>query len=167
MSKAIDLLPDLAVAGRQRGRAAATLLHALLDGGADTLDYMLVQAGSQAASPHHDADETPLVEGEAVLVDIALSAGGYYADITQQVSLGEPSERYAAAYEVVRESQLAGVAAARAGATAATSRSASHAVIDDSEFAGFSYARIGHGIGLEVHEAPPCSPPTRRCSSPA
>jgi Xaa-Pro aminopeptidase len=154
LSKAIDLLPELAVAGTSEAELRQTLLHALLDLGADTLDYVLVQAGAQAASPHHDADETPLVEGEAVLVDIALSAGGYYADITQQVSLGEPSPRYAAAYEVVRESQLAGVAAARAGATAGAVAQASHAVIDASEFAGFSYARIGHGIGLDVHEAP-------------
>ena len=154
VSEAIDLLPDLATPGITEAELRRALLHALLDGGADTLDYILVQAGAQAASPHHDADATPLVAGEAVLVDIALSAGGYYSDITQQVTLGEPSERYAAAYAVVHESQLAGVAAARPGATVGEVARASHAVIDDSEFAGFSYARIGHGIGLEVHEAP-------------
>jgi Xaa-Pro aminopeptidase len=154
VSKAIDLLPELAVPGVTEVELRGALLHALLDLGADTLDYVLVQAGAQAASPHHDADETPLVEGEAVLVDIALSAGGYYADITQQVSLGEPGERYTAAYEVVREAQLAGVAAARAGATAGAVARASHAVLAASEFAGLTYARIGHGIGLEVHEAP-------------
>jgi Xaa-Pro dipeptidase len=154
VSEAIDLLPGLAAPGVTEAELRRALLHALLDLGADTLDYVLVQAGAQAASPHHDADETPLAEGEAVLVDIALSAGGYYADITQQVSLGEPGPRYEAAYAIVHEAQLAGVAAARAGATAGDVAQTSHAVIADSEFAGFSYARIGHGIGLDVHEAP-------------
>jgi Xaa-Pro aminopeptidase len=154
VSEAIDALPELAGASQTEAELKRALLHRLLDIGADTLDYILVQAGAQAASPHHDADDTPLVSGEAVLVDIAVSAGGYYSDITQQVSLGAPTERYRAAYAVVYESQRAGVAAARAGATVGDVARAAHAVIDASEFAGFSYARIGHGIGLDVHEAP-------------
>ena len=154
VSGAIDLLVELAAPGRTEQDLRRALQHALLDRGADSLDYVLVQAGAQAASPHHDADDTRLATGEAVLVDIAIGADGYYSDITQQVSLGEPSPRYAAAYAVVHESQLAGVAAARAGATVGDVADAAHAVIAASAFAGHTFARIGHGIGLDVHEAP-------------
>ena len=67
VSKAIDRLPELAAPGVTEAELRGALQHALLDLGADTLDYILVQAGAQAASPHHDADETPLAEGESVL----------------------------------------------------------------------------------------------------
>ncbi|HEX2058971.1 MAG TPA: Xaa-Pro peptidase family protein [Actinomycetota bacterium] len=128
--------------------------NALWDGGAESADFVLVQAGANSASGHHQADDTPIRPGEPVLVDIAARADGYFADITQQVFLGEPPERYKEMYQVVADAQEAGVQAVREGARACEVHEAASAVIDAAGFGEWSGPRTGHGIGLDVHEPP-------------
>jgi Xaa-Pro aminopeptidase len=89
-----------------------------------------------------------------VLLDVAVRVDGYFADITQQVFLGTPSDDYVEAYETVRRAQKAGVAAARPGATAHDVASAASEVVLGSRFAEWIGPRTGHGIGLDVHEHP-------------
>jgi Xaa-Pro aminopeptidase len=127
---------------------------ALSDGGAESIDCVLVQAGANSAAPHHGADSTPLRAGQAVLIDIAASIGGYFADITQQVYLGQPPDEYVRAYDIVHAAQEAGVRRVRAGVTAHEIAAATSAVILDSEFAEWNGPSTGHGIGMDVHEIP-------------
>jgi Xaa-Pro dipeptidase len=127
---------------------------AMWSGGAEAVDYVLVQAGPNSSSPHHSGDATIFAAGEPVLVDISVRVDGYYADITQQVFLGTPTAEYAERYAVVREAQRAGVAAAQPGAPVMAVAEAASAVITDAGFAEWSGPRTGHGIGLDVHEPP-------------
>jgi Xaa-Pro aminopeptidase len=126
----------------------------LWDAGAESIECVLVQTGGNAAAPHHNADNTPLRAGEPVLVDIAARVDGYYADITQQVYLGEPSADYVRAYNTVHAAQEAGVRCARAGASAHEIAAAASQVILQSEFAEWNGPSTGHGIGMDVHEIP-------------
>jgi Xaa-Pro aminopeptidase len=92
--------------------------NALWDQGAESVDYVLVQAGANSAVGHHRADETQPRKGEPVLIDIAARVEGYFADVTQQVFLGRPPHDYKEAYEVVAAAQEEGIRAACLGASA-------------------------------------------------
>jgi Xaa-Pro dipeptidase len=113
-----------------------------------------VQGGANSSQPHHDAAADVLRAGEPVLVDIAVCLDGYFADITQQAFLGEPTPEYREAYEVVSAAQAAGVAAAVAGARVEQVAEAASAVIDDAGYGEWAGPRTGHGLGADVHEAP-------------
>lgn len=131
-----------------------TIEHVLWDHGAESVDFVLVQAGANSAAAHHSADATRLREGQPVLVDIAARVDGYFADITQQVFLGEPPQEYREAYDVVAAAQEAGVHAARPGASAGDVDRSATAVIEAAGLGKWSGPRTGHGIGLDVHEPP-------------
>lgn len=128
--------------------------QALWNAGAETVDFVLVQAGANSVAAHHSGDSTALREGEPVLFDISARWDGYFADTTQQVFLGEPPPDYVEAYEVVAAAHAAGLAAARAGATAGDVDRAAARVIEEAGFAESSGPRTGHGIGLDLHEPP-------------
>jgi Xaa-Pro dipeptidase len=124
----------------------------LLTLGADTLDYTLVQFGANSAIPHHLAGDATLARHSNVLLDIAVTHRGYFADITRQLTLGEPAGRYADVFGVVRAAQAAGVAAAVPGATVHDVDQACRATIEAAGHGPAFFTRTGHGLGLEVHE---------------
>lgn len=154
VSTGIDFACDRARPALTERRLAADIEASLRHGGAESADFVLVASGPGSAAPHHQAGERELAAGEPVLFDIAVRVDGYFADITQQVFLGEPSRDYARAYEAVREAQEAGVAAAVAGATTHAVDQAASAVIAAAGLGEWSGPRTGHGLGLDVHEPP-------------
>jgi Xaa-Pro aminopeptidase len=154
VSVGVDIAQAEAAPGVTEFELKRKIEEAMWDGGAESVDFVLVQAGPNSASPHHSADHTRLRDGEPVLIDIAICLDGYFADITQQVFLGEPLAEYAETYEVVRAAQEAGVSAARPGATAGDVAEAASAVIAEAGYSKWNVGRTGHGLGLEVHEAP-------------
>lgn len=154
VSHGIDVALERAEVGMTERDLKRVIEAAMWDGGAESVDFVLVQAGPNAASPHHNADATPLRSGEPVLVDIAVRLEGHYADITQQVVLGDPPDAYVEHYEAVARAQEAGVRAAQAGATAHEVASAASAVIVDAGLGRWNGPRTGHGLGIDVHEPP-------------
>ena len=126
----------------------------LLCAGAETLDYTLVQFGASSAIPHHLAGESILAASGNVLLDIAVTHGQYFADITRNLSLGPPTGKYAEVIEIVRSAQAAGVAAAVPGATIHDVDQACRDTITAAGYGAAFYTRTGHGLGLEVHEPP-------------
>lgn len=154
ISAAIDYFYERVTAGMTELQVKRLLEAFLWDGGSDTVDYVLVQAGANSSQPHHSADTSVLKAGEPVLVDIAVCLDGYFADITQQAFLGEPTPEYVEAYGVVSAAQAAGVAAAVVGAKVEDVASAATAVIVDGGYGEWSGPRTGHGLGADVHEAP-------------
>ena len=161
IARAGDVVTTGMEEGLRRARAGMTevglrelIADMLRTAGADSAEYILVQAGAASATAHHEPDDTKLREGEPVLIDIATPTAGYWADMTQNVFLGEPDEEYARAYEVVLAAEDAGVRAARPGATAADVKRATQAVIEEAGYGEYAGGRVGHGIGLDVHEPP-------------
>lgn len=126
----------------------------LLAAGAETLDYTLVQFGASSAIPHHLAGDPVLAANGNVLLDIAVTHGQYFADITRNLSLGPPPGKYAEVFEIVRSAQAAGVAAAVPGATIHDVDQACRDTITAAGFGAAFFTRTGHGLGLEVHEPP-------------
>jgi Xaa-Pro aminopeptidase len=149
---------EFALAHATPGKTEIAVKHEietwLREAGAESVDFVLVQAGPNSASPHHAADETRLEEGGPVLVDVAVRLEGYFADMTQQVFLGEIPDDYSQHYEVVRRAEEAGVAAAVVGATAHDVAVEAASVIRAAGLGRWMGARVGHGVGLGVHEPP-------------
>lgn len=149
---------DAAQAAAEPGMTEKELLRvieaALWAAGSDDVDFVTAQGGAHAASPHHQAGDYVLQRGESVLYDIAVRTNGYYADTTQQVFLGPPSAEYHRAYDTLREAQAAGVDAAQAGGRLGDVAVAANEILDAAGYREVRSARVGHGIGLDVHEAP-------------
>jgi Xaa-Pro dipeptidase len=154
VSHGIDVALERARPGMTELELKRAVEDALWDGGAESADFVLVQAGANSAVGHHNADETPLREGEPVLVDIAARVDGYFADVTQQVFLGTPPAEYVRIYDIVATAQEEGVRAARSGARAEDVHRAAAAVVEAAGFGESTGPRTGHGIGLDVHEPP-------------
>ncbi|WP_137120221.1 M24 family metallopeptidase [Segeticoccus rhizosphaerae] len=143
-------------AGRTERDVAADIAAAIVQEGHATADFVIVGSGPSGASPHHEAGERTIREGDSVVVDIGgPTPAGYCSDCTRTYVVGAPVDReLETVHEVVRRAQQAGVAAARAGSSCDSVDAASRTVIEEAGYGEYFITRTGHGIGLEVHEEP-------------
>lgn len=128
------------------------LFHEL--GGEELAFPIIVASGPTGGSPHAVPGDRVIERGETVVVDAACRIDGYCSDCTRTFLTGELPAELARAYDVVKEAQLVGLGAVRAGADGADVDWAARDVV---ELAGlgteFGHG-LGHGLGLEVHELP-------------
>jgi len=113
--------------------------------------------GFISAFPHGTSQTRNLVKGDVVLVDSGCTVEGYHSDVTRSVIFGPPSDRQKKIFEVVLKAQQAAFKAARPGNACGDVDFAARKVMEDSGFGpGYKYFahRLGHGIGLDVHEYP-------------
>jgi len=147
------VLPRVRVGMTER-ELAGEIARELWARGADREAHILVAAGPRAALHHQTPGDAAVRAGESMLVDLATSVDGHWADITRQVLLGRADEEYARAYELVAAAEEAGVQAARPGVTAHELNEATLSVLHDAGYGRWASGRTGHGIGREVHEDP-------------
>jgi len=115
----------------------------------------IVAAGDHAAQAHAVPGDRVIASGELVVVDTGARVDGYCSDITRTYAAGEPSEESRSVYDVVLAAQLAGLAAVREGAHGRDDvDAAARAVITQAGYGERFGHGTGHGVGLEVHEAP-------------
>jgi Xaa-Pro aminopeptidase len=115
----------------------------------------IVAAGEHGAHGHAIPGDRLIAVGELVVIDTGARVDGYCSDITRTVAAGEPAAGLREIYEVVREAQEAGLAAVRAGAHGRDDvDAAARAVIAAAGYGERFGHGTGHGVGLEVHEAP-------------
>ena len=140
--------------GRTEAQVSADISARLMAEGHDVVNFAIVAAGENAASPHHHAGARVITRNEIVLCDFGGTMNGYCSDITRCVFTGNPTAEIAAAYEVLFASQAAGVKAGVVGAECQDVDRASRAVIEAAGFGEYFVHRTGHGIGMEAHEEP-------------
>ena len=150
---------DIALVGRSEAEVSADIGRRLIDEGHQRVNFAIVAAGANAASPHHDAGPRRIEHGDLVLCDfggtMATEGGvGYCSDITRCVSIGDPSGDVADAYSVLHEAQAASVAAAVVGTPCEEVDAAARRIIDEAGYGERFFHRVGHGIGVEEHEDP-------------
>jgi len=119
--------------------------------------YSIVLFGRAAALPHGTREEQILREGMGVLIDGGTSVEGYQSDITRTGAFGKPPAKLVRAFEIVRKSQDAALAAAVAGKECGSVDDAARKVVTDAGFGpGYKHFthRVGHGIGMDGHEWP-------------
>lgn len=140
--------------GMSEREVAGEIARELWKRGADREAHLLVAAGPRAALHHQTPGDAIVNAGESMLVDMATSVDGHWADITRQVFLGAADEEYARAYALVAAAEEAGVQMARPGVTAHELNEATLSVLHDAGYGPHASGRTGHGIGREVHEDP-------------
>lgn len=114
----------------------------------------VVQFGPSAAVPHGEASARALSKNEAVLIDAWDNPEGYYYDITRSTFYGTPTDEYRRVWDVVFAAQGAGIDAAKPGVRCSEVDAAARAVIEKAGYGEFFTHRLGHGLGIDVHEPP-------------
>lgn len=145
--------------GRSEAEVSADLGRRIVEAGHHRVNFAIVAAGANAASPHHEAGSRVIERGEVVLCDFGGTmfdewGVGYCSDITRCVWTGDVPADAAAVYDVLFEAQAAGVAAGVVGATCESVDRACRDVIDAAGYGEWFIHRTGHGIGVEEHEDP-------------
>jgi len=114
----------------------------------------VVQFGPSSALPHGASGGRALVRGEAVLIDAWDKPEGYYYDITRSTYYGQPTDEYRKIWEIVLEAQSAAIDKAAPGVPCSEVDGAARKVIEKAGYGEYFTHRLGHGLGIDVHEPP-------------
>ncbi len=115
---------------------------------------LAVASGARTALPHAHSSEKIIQDGDAVWLDIVVTCGSYWADITRTCFVGEPDPRLREVFNVVLEAQVIGRSQSREGMTGADIDALCRDHITQAGYGEYFIHRTGHGIGLSVHEEP-------------
>jgi Xaa-Pro aminopeptidase len=141
--------------GRSEGEVSEMIAAAMRQRGCEAVDFVIVGSGPNGASPHHSGSDRVIEHGDTVILDYGGPfAGGYFADITRTVVVGEASAEVRKVYDAVRAGQEAGVQAVRPGVPCQDVDAAARSVITAAGYGPYFNHRLGHGIGLDGHEEP-------------
>ncbi|GAA1833207.1 Xaa-Pro peptidase family protein [Pseudonocardia ailaonensis] len=144
--------------GRTEREVALDLETRMRALGADGPSFeSIVAAGAHSAIPHHSPTEAVLQAGDLLKLDFGALVAGYHSDMTRTLVLGPPADWQRELYELVHAAQAAGVEAVAAGTATSAVDAASRDVIADAGRGPEFVHGLGHGVGLEIHEAPALS----------
>ena len=116
--------------------------------------FCIVGSGPNGAFPHHHTGNRKVEMGDAVLIDIGGRKGTFPSDMTRMSVLGEPPEGYLEIHAIVERAVQAAMAAAKPGIMAKDVDAAARGVIDEAGYGEFFVHRLGHGLGIDIHEPP-------------
>ena len=149
-----ELLPQLHP-GIPETTVAALLEHCARTRGADGMSFeTIVASGSRSALPHGRATAQRLPRKGFLTLDFGVILNGYCSDMTRTVFLGRPTQRERFTYDAVRDAQQAAVAAVKPGVSCGEVDEAARSVLRKAGLAEYFTHSTGHGVGLEIHEAP-------------
>lgn len=155
------VLPLLtAPGGTTEAGFAAALDHAMRQGGAEESAFeTIVASGENSAKPHARPGRRLIRPGDPVVVDFGATFDGYRSDMTRTFVVGgEPTGELARVFAVVAEAQRAGVAGVRPGVEAGSIDGICRKVVEEAGWAERFEHGTGHGVGLDIHEAPSVGP---------
>jgi Xaa-Pro aminopeptidase len=138
---------------------ALELDTAMRRGGAESVAFeTIVAAGENSAMPHHRPGPRPVRRGDTVVVDFGATYEGYRSDMTRTFCVdAEPEGDMARVFAVVGASQAAGAAAVRPGIVTKEVDDVCRAIFAEAGWADRFEHGTGHGVGLDIHEAPTVS----------
>lgn len=150
---------EITLVGRTEASVADEIGRRLLAEGHARVNFAIVAAGPNAASPHHEPGNRVIGPGEVVLCDFGGTMPdaygvGYCSDITRCVAVASVPSEVERAQTVLQDAQAAAVAAATVGTSGGDVDAVARRVLADGGFAGRCIHRVGHGIGVEAHEEP-------------
>jgi len=166
-SKIIDELFDICSKKMKVGQKESELQTILMayaieqqmfdTGYKSTLNPLIIAGGSNGALPHAQVSQRKFRKGDLVVVDLTLRYKGYVSDSTRTFAIGKISQQATEAYEIVKESQKLGLKAVKPNVNCKDVDFACRKYIEDKNYGKYFIHSTGHGIGLEVHEAPTVS----------
>jgi Xaa-Pro aminopeptidase len=154
-----ERIAEEGLVGRSERSVAARIEQLFRELGADGSAFAsIAAAGANGALPHADPGDLPIEAGTLVTIDCGARVDGYCADCTRTFATGPLPDNLARAYAVCLAAEEAGLAAIRPGAVGAAVHESAHAVIRDAGWGEQFGHGLGHGVGLEIHEAPTLRP---------
>jgi Xaa-Pro aminopeptidase len=145
---------DACRSGASEAEIAWSVEAAFRRDGAAAVDFALIASGPNSAYPHHHSGERVLQKGDAVILDIGATLGGFKSDITRMVHIGQPTSEFRRVYAAVLEANQRAMAAVRPGVRTSDVDRAARASLEEAGYGQYFVHRTGHGIGLEGHEPP-------------
>ena len=149
-----EWLAEAGLAGRTEAQVASSTEARMRELGAEPSFPAIVAAGPNGALPHAEPSQRVIGEGELVVVDMGAKLDGYCSDGTRTFATADPGDEARRVYDVVLRAQRAGLAAVRAGVAGVDADAAARALIEEAGLGDHFGHGLGHGVGLEVHEAP-------------
>ncbi len=127
--------------------------------GAQAMSFdMIAASGPNSSMPHATVTDRALQNGDFITFDFGCVYDGYCSDMTRTVALGSCSDEQREIYGIVQKAQQAGLDSVRAGVLCKDADAVARDVIRAAGYGAFFGHSLGHGVGLEVHEAPNLSP---------
>jgi Xaa-Pro aminopeptidase len=155
---ALDVIQD-ARGGVTEQELAAKIDWRIKSAGFERCSFeTIVASGPNAAQPHAHAGDRVLAAGDLVVLDFGGVYGGYCVDLTRTVAVGTPDAEMQRVYDAVLEAQNAAIAASRAGVRAGDIDAAARDALGRHDLAKAFGHSTGHGLGVEIHEAPRVGP---------
>jgi Xaa-Pro aminopeptidase len=141
--------------GVKETEVAAELEYAARRAGADGMSFdTIIASGARSALPHGRASEAVIPANGFVVCDFGVILAGYCSDMTRTVHVGKPSEEIRGPYEAVRAAQQAALETVRAGVSSGEVDRSARKVLQSKGLGRHFTHSTGHGVGLEIHEAP-------------
>lgn len=135
-------------------RAALRRLTDLTAGRGLSKIWGLCASGPNAASPHHATGDRTIQSGDAVVFDWGGDLDGYQSDVTRTVHVGPPTDEFARVYDIVLRANAATLDAVRPGVALQDLDRTARRLIAAEGYGDAFLHRVGHGLGLELHEEP-------------
>ncbi|MBY0124076.1 Xaa-Pro peptidase family protein [Bacillus sp. S/N-304-OC-R1] len=141
--------------GKSELEIIAAVEYALKKKGVSQMSFStMVLTGANAASPHGTPGATKIKKGDFVLFDLGVIVDGYCSDITRTVAYGDINDKQKEIYETVLKAQLAAVEASKPGVSCSEIDLTARRIIADAGYGEYFPHRLGHGLGISVHEYP-------------
>ncbi|MDV3244871.1 MAG: Xaa-Pro peptidase family protein [Nitrososphaerales archaeon] len=153
LSRACEEFPALIREGMTEQEIGRKASDAIFAQGATGILDLLVQSGARAADPHGLPSGKKVRRGESIIIDASSTFEGYYADITRAFCLGN-SREVGSVYAEVLAAEERAIAAAKEGVEVGRVDAAARNHLENAGLGKYFTHRTGHGLGLEVHEAP-------------
>ena len=144
--------------GRTEAEVAGQIVSRMREEGAEPSFLPIVASGPNGADPHAEPGPRSIGRDELVVIDMGSRLDGYCSDCTRTFATGDPGEEALRVYSVVLEANEASLAMVRAGADCIAVDRAAREVIERAGWGDRFGHGVGHGVGLEIHEAPRIGP---------
>ena len=149
-----QVLPGIKAGDTERTVAFRLDAQMIALGAERTAFDTIVASGGNGAIPHHVPTDRPLQRGDLVTMDFGALYEGYHADMTRTVAIGAVADWQREIYDLVALAQQVGIAALSGGVEAGAVDAAARDVIEAAGHSAHFQHGLGHGVGLEIHEAP-------------
>jgi len=158
-SRSFRQISEEIVPGASEKDLALELGISLRRNGSGTLPFeVIVASGPHAALPHARATNRRIRRGECVIVDFGASWKGYHSDTTRTFIAGKPSRKAISVYQAVKSAHDRAIEGIRPGMSAKEADGIARSYLREKGLGKFFRHGLGHGIGLNIHEAPLISP---------
>lgn len=153
--RALEAILPLIRPGMTEKELAWRLESAMREYGGEGVSFpTIVASGENSAKPHAIPSDRSFTRGDFVTIDFGCLYRGYCGDCTRTFAVGRPSNEQLAAYQLVLDAQMQAMATVKPGMTTGRADAIARDIISAAGMGEYFSHSLGHGVGLEIHEAP-------------